>query len=462
MKRNRKRTGMICMLAATAVVLGGCAQGQGKMAYIGADAAKKQILAEVGLDESQVKINSVDMATRNGMDYYQVEFSDENGNTYRYDIEALTGKVIESGSSDTAGNAADGTVAETTAAAAEAVKETTSAAAEAGKETTSAVTEAAKETTAAAVRTLAASGTTAAAKKADTGSSSKLTAEEAKAKALAHAGLSASEVTFTKSKLDWENGKQVYDVEFYGSDGMEYDYEIDAYSGAVISADKDLEVRPAQSGTGSAGNNTSGRETAGTQTAQQQTAQQQTTQQQTTQQQAAQQQTVQQQTPPAAGAGSTKLTVEEAKAKALAHAGLSASQTITFMKAELDWDDGKQIYDVEFYGSDGTEYDYEIDASTGAVIKYDTETPEGNTSAPYTVTNNLSADDAKALALQQVPGATLSDIAEFETDREDGRIEYEGKIYYGGMEYEFEIDGYSGAFRKWECEQDDDHHDGHH
>ena len=447
MKRNRKRTGMICMLAATAVVLGGCAQGQGKMAYIGADAAKKQILAEVGLDESQVKINSVDMATRNGMDYYQVEFSDENGNTYRYDIEALTGKVIESASSDTAGNAADGTVAETTAAAAEAVKETTSAAAETGKETTSAVTEAAKETTAAAVRTLAASGTTAAAKKADTGSSSKLTAEEAKAKALAHAGLSASEVTFTKSKLDWENGKQVYDVEFYGSDGMEYDYEIDAYSGAVISADKDLEVRPAQSGTGSAGNNTSGRETAGTQAAQQQTAQQ---------------QTVQQPTPPAAGAGSTKLTVEEAKAKALAHAGLSASQTITFMKAELDWDDGKQIYDVEFYGSDGTEYDYEIDASTGAVIKYDTEAPEGNTSAPYIVTNNLSADDAKALALQQVPGATLSDIAEFETDREDGRIEYEGKIYYGGMEYEFEIDGYSGAFRKWECEQDDDHHDGHH
>lgn len=437
MKRNRKRTGMICMLAATAVVLGGCAQGQGKMAYIGADAAKKQILAEVGLDESQVKINSVDMATRNGMDYYQVEFSDGNGNTYRYDIEALTGKVIESGSSDTAGNAADGTAAETTAAAAE---------------TTAAAADARTETTAAAVRTLAASGTTAAAKKADAGSSSKLTAEEAKAKALAHAGLSASEVTFTKSKPDWENGKQIYDVEFYGNDGMEYDYEIDAYSGAVISADKDLEVRPAQSGTGSAGNNTSGRETAGTQTAQQQTTQQQT----------AQQQTVQQQTPPAAGAGSTKLTVEEAKAKALAHAGLSASQTITFMKAELDWDDGKQIYDVEFYGSDGTEYDYEIDASTGAVIKYDTEAPEGNTSAPYTVTNNLSADDAKALALQQVPGATLSDIAEFETDREDGRIEYEGKIYYGGMEYEFEIDGYSGAFRKWECEQDDDHHDGHH
>ena len=64
---------------------------------------------------------------------------------------------------------------------------------------------------------------------------------------------------------------------------------------------------------------------------------------------------------------------------------------------------------------------------------------------------------------RQVPGATAGNIAEFETDRDDGRIEYEGKIYYGGMEYEFEIDAYSGAFRKWECEYDDDHyHDEHH
>ena len=96
MKNNSKRNGMFCALAVAALLLGGCAQGQGKMAYIGADAAKKQILAEVGLDESQVKINSVDMATKNGMDYYRVEFSDADGNVYRYDIEALTGKVIES------------------------------------------------------------------------------------------------------------------------------------------------------------------------------------------------------------------------------------------------------------------------------------------------------------------------------------------------------------------------------
>lgn len=50
------------------------------------------------------------------------------------------------------------------------------------------------------------------------------------------------------------------------------------------------------------------------------------------------------------------------------------------------------------------------------------------------------------------PGATASDIREFETDYDDGRTEYEGKIVYDGMEYEFEIDGYSGAIRNWESE----------
>ena len=38
-------------------------------------------------------------------------------------------------------------------------------------------------------------------------------------------------------------------------------------------------------------------------------------------------------------------------------------------------------------------------------------------------------------------------------DRDDGRLEYEGTIYYDGMEYEFTIDGYSGAVRDWEAER---------
>ena len=64
----------------------------------------------------------------------------------------------------------------------------------------------------------------------------------------------------------------------------------------------------------------------------------------------------------------------------------------------------------------------------------------------------ISEEKARKLALEQVPGASVSDIFEFEVDLDDGIMEYEGKIIYQGMEYEFEIDAYSGAIRSWETE----------
>lgn len=462
MKNNGMRNGTICVLAAAALLLGGCAQGQGKMSYIGADAAKKQILAEVGLTESQVKINSVDMATKNGMDYYQVEFSDDKGNTYRYDIDALTGKVIESAA---AGETAAETsaVAETTASQTGAAVGTMAAAAEttarqtdvaAGQTDTAAETiAAAAETTASQTGATAETKATAAALQAAAGGNAvMLTEEEAKLKALSHktASEAGSSLTFVYSKLEWDDGKQVYDMVFSGG-GKKYEYEIDAYSGEVLSVDIDIEPMQMQSQTASAGGRTAGNETAGSQTTGSQTAGN---------------QTASQPSGNGTAAGKTGLTADEAKAKALAHAGLSAPQ-VTFTKTKSDWDDGRAIYEIDFYGSDGTEYEYEIDANTGDVVKYDTEAPkrqvyEQPTTAAAGSGSMLSADAAKKLALDQVPGATVNDIAEFETDRDDGRVEYEGKIYYGGMEYEFEIDAYSGAFRKWECEYDDDHHGLHH
>ncbi len=74
------------------------------------------------------------------------------------------------------------------------------------------------------------------------------------------------------------------------------------------------------------------------------------------------------------------------------------------------------------------------------------------TSAKPDNTTQISEAEAKKIALAQVPGAKESDIREFEIDYDDGRLEYEGSIYYNEMEYEFEIDGYSGAIRSWEVE----------
>lgn len=64
-----------------------------------------------------------------------------------------------------------------------------------------------------------------------------ITANDARDAALKHAGLDESQVSDVDVDLDRDNGKLIYEVDF-NSGNTEYDYDIDAESGAVISADK--------------------------------------------------------------------------------------------------------------------------------------------------------------------------------------------------------------------------------
>ena len=61
----------------------------------------------------------------------------------------------------------------------------------------------------------------------------------------------------------------------------------------------------------------------------------------------------------------------KAKSIALNHAGVSESKAYD-MDIELDDEDGTLAYEVEFK-SNGMEYDYEIDAASGAVLKHEAE-----------------------------------------------------------------------------------------
>ena len=58
---------------------------------------------------------------------------------------------------------------------------------------------------------------------------------------------------------------------------------------------------------------------------------------------------------------------EAAKSAAFAHAGVSASDAGS-IQCKLDEEDGLWVYEVEFR-SGGLEYDYEISASDGTVVK---------------------------------------------------------------------------------------------
>ena len=140
---------------------------------------------------------------------------------------------------------------------------------------------------------------------------------ESKAKELAlkHAGLSGKEVSFLQLKLDWDDGRAVYEVEFY-SGSREYDYEIDAVTGAVVDFDSDIEDY----------------------------------------------------TIPSAPSDS-KDYISREKAQKLAQ---DKAPKATLIQLELDVDDGRAVYEGELREG-SMEYEFEIDAVTGSFLKWEQE-----------------------------------------------------------------------------------------
>lgn len=259
--------------------------------------------------------------------------------------------------------------------------------------------------------------------------------DAAKAIALEAAGVSETDASFTSTALDERDGTDYYDVDFTAGE-LEYGYDIDAMTGLIIGEENGRAEANAAAAESSPETTETNNTSTDAQTANDGNSISSSTDTSST--------------AGRAGNASTLITEEEARGIALDHAGHS-EKDVTFLKSKLDRDDGRQVYDIEFYTDSMKEYDYEIDASSGEIVSYDYDI-EGHTAATTDGTA-ITADEAKAIALAQVSGATASDIYEFETDYDDGQLEYEGKIIYNGMEYEFTIDGYSGSIREWDAER---------
>ena len=235
----------------------------------------------------------------------------------------------------------------------------------------------------------------------DTSSGSYIGEEKAKTIALNHAGVSSSNTTFLRSYLEFDDGRAVYDVDFWSSN-REYDYEIDALTGTILSYDSDIEwYNPNTSSGNTQSNNDIG--------------------------------------------------VEKAKTIALNHAGVSASNAV-FLHAKLDYDDGRRTYEVEFR-SGNQEYDYEIDAASGDILSYDYDAER------YTPTSSGSSNnsgsyigEAKAKQIVEARAGTTGTYREFKLERDDGRAVYEGELRSGGMEYDFTIDALTGTILEWETD----------
>lgn len=131
---------------------------------------------------------------------------------------------------------------------------------------------------------------------------------------------------------------------------------------------------------------------------------------------------------------------EAAKEAALKHAGVSASDA-TFVEAEYDYDDGRMVYEVEFHVK-GTEYDYEIDAQTGEVVKYKTEQNGTNTGSSSANTSSFIGESAAKAAALSHAGVSESSTKYCNAwlEYDDGRAEcYEVEFMAGNTRYEYKI-----------------------
>lgn len=245
----------------------------------------------------------------------------------------------------------------------------------------------------------------------------KISMEQAQEAALEAANIDAADAEVSSATLSEVAGVTCYKVEFTSGDHA-YNYSINAETGEVLEASyRDKNAAPTDStqlDTPASGATSTPAQTA-----------------------------------PSTNTNTSTGAVDKAKAQeiALAHAGIKAADA-TITKSKLDYDDGRQIYEIEWYAN-GAKYDYEVDAATGEIVNsgYEAQTVVGTGSSA-----TVSEATAKQTALARVSGATEKDIYEWKLDYDDGRPEYEGKIIYGGTEYEFTIDATSGTVTEWDAE----------
>jgi len=281
-----------------------------EQSYIGAAKAKSIALKDAAVKEADVTELDVELDVEHGVMTYEVEFK-ARGLEYDYEIDAVSGKILRNKTEKDDDWYED-----------HAAQTSSSTGSGSGQQS--------------------GSGSGA--------SSVKISESEAKSIALKHAGVKSANASFTKVKLDKDDGIWEYEVEFYAGNA-EYEYEINAVSGKILKAEKDVDDDwddhdddhddwddyddddddDAVRTQGGSGQSSGG------------------------------------------GSGAASAKIGEAKAKSIAmkHAGVNASDA-TAVKVELDEDDGIWKYEVEFK-SGSMEYEYEIDANSGTVLKAESD-----------------------------------------------------------------------------------------
>ncbi len=350
---------------------------------------------QTNLTENMVIVKKCKLDWEDGVMVYEIEFF-SNNYEYDYKIHAVTGTILRQ----------------------EKERENHTLAIQALKNRVSADTETVKETTAA------------------TNTDNRNTyigTEKAKTIAYTHAGVTKENSYPGWCELEREDGIPIYELEFQSMDGYDYEYEIHAVTGEILSSKKEQSMHYAAIQANRNGQT-----------------------------------------------GDTIVYIHqsEAESTAVSHAGVTQYQIIS---SKLDREDGMIVYEVKFY-ADNYEYDYKINAMTGEVTGYKKELSDSrppinqaantgnstnnatnNTNTPpnggaaAAVNGFISETDARNVALQHAKAATNRDITKYEVELKNkkGVYLYEIEFKMSGFEYEYKINATTGEILEYEREWDD-------
>ncbi len=302
------------------------------------------------------------------------------------------------------------------------------------------------------------------AKKPSAEAGSYITMSDAKTTVLENAGLLEENVVFVRLLLDSDGDVAKYDIEFV-SETAEYTYTVNAVTGEILSLNCeaghfDLSKIPTEhtpSGSTQANDALTGSSPENTQKDTLQDSQANT---QTDSAQSGSQSGTQADGSRTEGSPNESdiqyIGRDAASQAALSHAGFDAD-SVRISHVRLEFDDGCWQYDVEFY-KDNTEYNYDIDALTGAILSCSHDTDYHNRhhdSAGTPDTAMLTEDTAIQIALDYA-GIAEQDTAFLtaELAYDDGCAEYEVEWYVGRTEYECDVDAYTGEVLSFQKELD--------
>ena len=162
-----------------------------------------------------------------------------------------------------------------------------------------------------------------------------------------------------------------------------------------------------------------------------------------------------------AGAPAMPIGTDKAMDIAAAAFGKASTAKMAYSAVDPELDESPAHYEVEIKSQTGEEFEYKVDAYTGAILESKREAADG-TEVPVVQPSKPAASGdigyakAKSVALNHagVSENKAYDM-EIELDDEDGTLVYEVEFKSGNMEYSYEINAATGAILKHEAELDD-------